>query len=460
MALAGGPISFEELLQRAALGGMSANPGGLNTEALRANAPMPNPNMGGGFLGALRRGATGLQNGLGRVGQGLFPMDPGAAQHMSAEQMQGLRGQGIMDLGMGLLAHGSQPGASLGGALAKSYFGAQEGAMGRQQMAYQLGAANREEKRDDERYQTTLGRQARLDDLAERKEGFDQFHADRTFDAGRDDETWMRGYREKELASLDEYRDRNRLSALEQAEPLSGDAIDLIAHATLRRPELMNNYLSRSGMGNQKNRNLVTERQAAILKAAGSSPDRVASIQANVKAHTQALSQNQKAVSSLQAFEAVVRNNGQRLNELLERIPDTGVPLGNALARGAKYNLGDADVAEFRQVLQNFQAETARIVAGHPQLLGNVTDSARKEIESVVSGNMTVAQTKRVIQRLMFESQVREEGFKESLAESGRAIQGLGFPGQSFPGGFQEQPGPVQQPGGGGGKVIRWEDME
>jgi hypothetical protein len=450
------PQELQALMAQRALGGMNANPTGFNPEMMAANAPMPNPNMGGGFLGALKRGAIGLQNGLGKVGQNLFSVDPAAAQNMSAQQIQGLRNQGMLEMGLGMLAAANKPRASFGEALAQGYFGAQKGALGRQQMAFQMGQENRAEARDEERYQTGLGRQARMDDLAVKREENDQRNADRNFEAGRDDEMWMRGFRNRDLAV-----ERERNSAFTQANELSPEAIDLVAEATLRNPQLMNNYLSRSGMGNQRNRNLVTERQAQILKENGTTPDRIASIQANVKAHSQAIAQNQKAVSSLKAFESVVQNNGQRLNELLAKIPDTGIPLGNALTRGAKYNLGDADVAEFRQVLQNFQTETARIVAGHPQLLGNVTDTARKEIESIVNGNMTVAQTKRIVQRLMFESKVREQGFMDSMAESGRAIDQLGTPGAAFPGLGQPAPGAIPaQPGASQERVINWEDMQ
>lgn len=425
------PQEMQMLMQQRALGGMQANPTGFNPETMAANATTPNPNMGGGLGGMLRRGAIGAGNIGNKLSQGMFQLDPQAAQHMSAEQQKGLRTQAMMEMGLGMMAAGSRPGAKLGGSIAEGYLGAQKGLMGRQQQSFQLGAANREENRDESRYQTGLGRQQRMDDLAVKREGFDQSDADRKYTAGRDDEEWMRGYRDRELKALEKYR-ANKGSALETASPLSDEAIDLVANATLRNPSLMNNYLSRSGMGNQVNRNLVTERQAAILKANGTTPDRIASIQANVKAHGQAINQNQKAVSSLQAFEAVIKTNGSRIMELLEKIPDTGVPLGNALARGAKYNLGDADVAEFKQVLQNFQAETARVVAGHPQLLGSTTEGARNEIREVVSGNMTVGQIKRVVQRLVFESGVREQGFQDSLAESGRAIDQLGQPGQSF----------------------------
>lgn len=460
------PEELQAMMAQRALGGMQANPTGFNPAMQAANAPMPNPNMGGGFLGKLRQGAVGFNNALGRAGQGMFQLDPNAAKHMSPEQIGGMRNQAMMEMGLGMMAAGSKPGATLGGSLAEGYFGAQQGMLGRQQMSYKLGAQEREEERDESRYQTGLGREQRLDAFKRDDEMFDRGHADRTYTAGRNDEQWMRGYRNRELASMDQYRKRQDASAFEQAGPLTPEAIDMVAQATLRNPQLMNNYLSRSGMGNQKNRNLVTERQVQILKEHNTNPARIASIQANVKAHGQAISQNQKAVSSLQAFEAVVKNNGARLKTLFAKIPDTGVPIGNALARGAKYNLGDADVAEMRQVMQNFQAETARIVAGHPQLLGNVTDSARTEIEQVVSGNMTVEQANRVIDRLMFESGVREQGFMESMQESSRSIDQLGTPGQSFlpQGGPLGQPGAPRPPmlgagGNAGEKIVDWSSL-
>lgn len=188
-----------QLMQQRALGGMNPNPTGFNPETMAANASMPNPNMGGGFLGGLNRANVGFKNVLGKLGQGLFQIDPAAAQHMSAEQQQGIRNQGMLNMGMGILGAASRPGATLGGSLAEGYFGAQKDMLGQQQMAYQLGAANREERRDEQRYQTQLGRQLRSDDLAERKQDYTETSTDRAFGADREDQGWLRDYRDRSL---------------------------------------------------------------------------------------------------------------------------------------------------------------------------------------------------------------------------------------------------------------------
>lgn len=470
------PQSFEEEMRLRAMGGMSANPTGFSGGMMGANMPMPNPAMQGqGFFGKLgnfgRRAGIGVNNAMGKLGQGLFNVDPNVAAHMSADQIKEMRNSAVMEMGLGMMgAAGS--GKGFGQSLAQGYFGSQENMLGKQQMTYKLGANEREETRQrerdaegDRRFGVETGMQERQLGQGDRRLG----QADEAFGAGRDDEMWERGFKDRQLKEMSKYR-LGMLGARtgESAQPYTKEGLDLLAHSTLRSPTLMNAYMSRSGRYNASERKAVVERQAEILKENNITPAQIASIHANVKAQTGNIQVQTKSLQGLKAFDEVARANADRALELFDKVSDSGVPLINAFTRGTEYGLGSADVAELRQVLQNFQAETARIVAGHPQLLGATTDTAREEIERVVSGNMTTEQAERVIKRLLFEVDVRRAGFEEAIQESGASMDNLGMPGQRFdtPGLGQPAPAPgagtVRPPmkdAGAPEQVYDWNDF-
>jgi hypothetical protein len=398
------------MVQQQSLGGMNQNPGGLNTEALRANTPIPNP---AGVGSAYDRAGLGMTNLMNKAGGALFPIDPQAAQNMSAEQMQGMRSNALMQMGLGMMGNARQ---GLGPALASGYFGARESQLGDQRTSFAFSQANRGEQRE-------------IDQLAERNRD-----DERNYAANRDDEMWMRNYRTREL---DEYK-LGRIAAMNAGkESMRYDeddpTLDMAAEDFLRDKNSMRNYASWGAAGTPARKQIAQRAEKLLRDKYNMTPAQLESARANVKAQSRSVARMTQSVNSLQAFDTVVKNNGRRAMQILSKVSDTGIPIVNAITRGAEYNLGSADVAELRQVLQNFGAETARIVAGHPELLGSTTDTAREEINSIVNGNMTIAQAKRVIERLQFEVDLRLSGFQQSLMESSNSMQGLGMPGQQFP---------------------------
>ena len=120
-----------------------------------ANMPMPNPPMGGGFGGLMRRAGTGLQNGLGQLSQGMFPMDPQATQGMDPSQIQALRSNAMMQMGLGMMAASRRPGASVGSSLAAGFGGAQANLHGALQQGFENAKANNAERRQLERDKTS-----------------------------------------------------------------------------------------------------------------------------------------------------------------------------------------------------------------------------------------------------------------------------------------------------------------
>lgn len=169
----------------------------LNMQA--ANMPMPNPNLGGGFGGMMNRAGIGIQNGLGRLSQGMFQMDPAATAGMDPSQIKSQRNNAMMQMGLGMMAAGSRPGATLGSSLASGYFGAQDNLQGAMQRGFENAKTNNAEKRAinredrqmerdsvlDERYGKQMGYQQEQDKIQLEQRRMEQEAAQKRFDAAQ-----------------------------------------------------------------------------------------------------------------------------------------------------------------------------------------------------------------------------------------------------------------------------------
>lgn len=131
----------------------------FNPEMMAANASVPNPQFAGSGLGGMaRRGAIGLQNGLGKLQQAMFPIDSTQAAGMSAEDIRNYRNQAMMKMGLGMMGSASQ-GAGAGEALMRGYGLAQGGMNEQLQQRMQNARVQKQDQRvetrdaiEDERY--------------------------------------------------------------------------------------------------------------------------------------------------------------------------------------------------------------------------------------------------------------------------------------------------------------------
>ena len=75
-------------------------------------------------------------------------------------------------------------------------------------------------------------------------------------------------------------------------------------------------------------------------------------------------------------------------------------------------------------MLTTFQAEAARIISD-PNMKGVVSDAARHEIQSMSPDNMSVAQARRVINRIFVEMDLRKQNVDNVLSgATGNAVVG------------------------------------
>ena len=149
---------------------------------LAANMAVPNPSFGGGLGNMMRRANVGLSNGLGRLQQGLFQIDPTIAAKMTPDQINKARNQAMLQMGLGMM-NAAGRGAGLGQSIAQGYGGANENLQGTMQQQYQNQRTDQADTRqierqgvEDTRYQSEWERQQQLD--AERRANAD---ADRKF---------------------------------------------------------------------------------------------------------------------------------------------------------------------------------------------------------------------------------------------------------------------------------------
>lgn len=147
-------------------------------------ASMPQSNSMGQRVGGK------ISNVMGKLGQTLFPMNPQMAGDMTPEQVQALRGQAMLKMGLGMMA-AAQGGGRFGQSALAGLGQAQGGFQGQMQEAYQAAAQKREETRkasNDARSleQQNLENQFRADQAA-RQDARDQV-ADQHWQAQQDAE--------------------------------------------------------------------------------------------------------------------------------------------------------------------------------------------------------------------------------------------------------------------------------
>src|SRR5208282_4513800 len=82
-------------------------------------------------------------------------------------------------------------------------------------------------------------------------------------------------------------------------------------------------------------------------------------------------------------------------------------PLANKPINWLRNNAaGNPDVAEYLAQVEIVKNEATRVIS-NPRLVCQMTDTARQEMESIINGNMSVAATNQVLDRLKNDGQRR-----------------------------------------------------
>lgn len=139
--------------------------------------------------------------------------------------------------------------------------------------------------------------------------------------------------------------------------------------------------------------------QEAILKRATERRNQgldvatnLAQVSSDYKANTASLTQAQKTLDAVTAFEGTAGKNLDMFLDKAKKIVDSGSPWINAPLRTvSQQGMGSADLAAFNAARQVALTEIAK-VTNNPNLTGQLSDTARKEIEAIMGPNATMAQ--------------------------------------------------------------------
>jgi len=114
------------------------------------------------------------------------------------------------------------------------------------------------------------------------------------------------------------------------------------------------------------------------------------------------------------SFENNAIKQGRILVDLGKQVDATGIPVYEKYLRGGKQALGDTKVANFNAQLQVYRTEVAKILT-NPNLTGQLTDEARKEIEAFLKGGISAPQLQEVVKLLEGDFGRRKEALQEQM---------------------------------------------
>lgn len=196
------------------------------------------------------------------------------------------------------------------------------------------------------------------------------------------------------------------------------ETLDLAARDVMQDPGNMRQYAS-FGASGQNDRTKINNRISKILKDAGMTQAEMTQLRARAKGEIASTVQLTKQLNAVESYEKLAKFNGQRILELIDGVDETGIPAIEGAIRKAKKAGGNVDQAEFNSILNSFQTEVARIIT-QPNLTGVLSDTARKELQEIVAGNLSAPQMRRVINRINLEMDTRASAVRQQLQYAGQ----------------------------------------
>jgi hypothetical protein len=189
---------------------------------------------------------------------------------------------------------------------------------------------------------------------------------------------------------------------------LTPQSLDIVA-----RRYLQDGTLPPMGNGAQGSQ----ARSRIINRASEIDPDAaVAANAANYRALSASQTALQKNQTAVAQFENTARKNLQQFIATAKKVRDTGSPWINRGLRSIdRTALGSVDQAAYDAARQVAFTEIARVVS-NPSLAGVLSDSARQEMEKIMAGDATLAQTLRAAEILTQDMDNRKTAIAEEMA--------------------------------------------
>lgn len=161
--------------------------------------------------------------------------------------------------------------------------------------------------------------------------------------------------------------------------------------------------------GLRQNRAIMN--RAAELHPGGS----LAANSAEFKANQSSLVQLQKNLDAVSAFENTAKKNLDILLTQGKKVADSGSPFLNTPIRLVSDKmLGNTDVPAWNAARQVAVNEIAKVTS-NPTLVGQLSDTARKEVESFIPANATFNQIFRVADILRQDMKNRHQGLQDQV---------------------------------------------
>jgi len=158
-------------------------------------------------------------------------------------------------------------------------------------------------------------------------------------------------------------------------------------------------------------------RTQIINRAAEMNPNLdLATNRASFQANEGALKQLQKQRDAIGSFEQTAKKNIDLFLEQAGKVVDTGSPMANALVRNVSGKmLGSPDVAAFNAARQVAVNEIAKITT-NPNLSGQLSDAARKEVEGFNPASATLKQSVAVMRVLKRDMDNRTSALDDQIS--------------------------------------------
>ncbi len=172
--------------------------------------------------------------------------------------------------------------------------------------------------------------------------------------------------------------------------------------------------------------------------------DKTISERSNVISEQKSLDKLVPQYDAIKAFEKTAIANGDRLIKLADKIDTTGVPVLEQWIRAGRKATGSPDVDKFNAQMMLYRTEAAKILV-NPNLTGQLSDSARHEVEEFLKGNMSAKSIRGVVELLKNDFQSREKILSDQIKEAKQSqIKGFGNADQKT----DTQPAPAAMPAG------------
>jgi hypothetical protein len=144
---------------------------------------------------------------------------------------------------------------------------------------------------------------------------------------------------------------------------------------------------------------------------------------AEYKANAASLTGLQKNLDAVSAFENTAGKNLDLFTNLAQKAIDSGIPILNTPLRMAAQGLGSADQLALNAARQTAVNEIAKVTSS-PGLAGQLSDSARHEVEAFIPANATYGQALAVAKVLRQDMANRHQSYQDQVDDIQKRLGG------------------------------------